>query len=111
MAKLKRGARGERGIPGPPGPAGAMGLAGVDGDRGLMGKPGAIGAAGRTGARGAKGSAGVTPPSGGQGRKRVIAALDRHIENIYGELTAQMKRIARIQSQVDELRDKIRKAL
>ena len=43
--------------------------------------------------------------------RRFIAAVDRHIENIYGELTIQMKRMARIQAQVDDLRDKIRKAL
>lgn len=38
----------------------------------------------------------------------MIKAVDRHIENIYGELTAQVNRIARIQAQVDELREKIR---
>jgi hypothetical protein len=41
----------------------------------------------------------------------LIIAVDRHIENIYGELTAQMTRMARIQAQVDELRAKIRKIL
>jgi len=39
----------------------------------------------------------------------LIKAVDRHIENIYGELTAQLNRLARIQSQVDELREKIRR--
>jgi collagen triple helix repeat protein len=111
MAKLKQGARGERGIPGPPGPPG---VSGSDGTRGLTGKAGPVGAAGHTGhtgARGAKGATGSKAPASGKGRKRFIAAVDRHIENIYGELTVQMKRMARIQLQVDELRDKIRKAL
>ena len=111
MAKLKQGLRGERGIPGPPGPPG---ISGSDGTRGLTGKAGPVGAAGHTGhtgARGAKGAAGSKAPASGKGRKRFIAAVDRHIENIYGELTVQMKRMARIQLQVDELRDKIRKAL
>ena len=108
MAKLKQGARGERGIPGPPGPPG---VSGSDGTRGLTGKAGPVGAAGHTGARGAKGATGPKAPATGKGRKRFIAAVDRHIENIYGELTVQMKRMARIQLQVDELRDKIRKAL
>jgi hypothetical protein len=35
--------------------------------------------------------------------------VDRHIENIYGELTTQLNRLGRIQTQVDELREKIRK--
>jgi len=108
MAKLKQGARGERGIPGPPGPPG---VSGSDGSRGLTGKAGPVGATGHTGARGAKGATGSKAPASGKGRQRFIAAVDRHIENIYGELTVQMKRMARIQSQVDELRDKIRKAL
>jgi collagen triple helix repeat protein len=108
MAKLKQGARGERGIPGPPGPPG---VSGSDGTRGLTGKAGPVGAAGHTGARGAKGATGSKAPATGKGRKRFIAAVDRHIENIYGELTVQMKRMARIQLQVDELREKIRKAL
>jgi hypothetical protein len=108
MARLKQGARGERGIPGPPGPAGS---AGSPGDRGLTGKAGPEGAAGPAGTRGAKGSTGSGAPSSGKGRQRFIAAVDRHIENIHGELTIQMKRMAKIQSQVDDLRDKIRKAL
>jgi hypothetical protein len=108
MAKLKQGARGEQGIPGPPGPTG---LSGSDGSRGLTGKAGPAGAAGHTGARGAKGATGSKAPASAKGRQRFIAAVDRHIENIYGELTVQMKRMARIQSQVDELRDKIRRAL
>lgn len=108
MAMLRKGARGERGIPGPPGPPG---LSGSDGGRGLTGKAGPVGAAGHTGARGAKGATGSKAPGSVKGRRRFIAAVDRHIENIYGELTVQMKRMAKIQAEVDELRDKIRKAL
>ena len=108
MAKQKRGARGERGIPGPPGPAGATGS---EGGRGLTGKAGPIGAAGHvgaTGAKGKKGAPGSKAPSNSKGRRRLIAAVDRHIENIYGELTVQMRRMARIQAQIDELREKVR---
>jgi hypothetical protein len=111
MAKQQRGARGERGIPGPPGPAGATGSVG---HTGLTGKVGPVGAAGHIGAKGAQGRKGATgskAPSSVKGRQRLIAAVDHHIENIYGELSLQMKRMARIQAQVDELRDKIRKAL
>jgi hypothetical protein len=108
MSKPRRGARGAKGIPGPPGPAGKTG---AHGDQGRTGEPGRAGAPGHVGARGAKGPAGSTKAGAGTGRRRLIAAVDRHIENIYTELTTQMKRIARIQSQVDELRDKIRNAL
>ena len=110
MAKQQPG-RGERGVPGPPGPAGATGAVG---ERGQTGKAGAVGAAGRAGAKGAQGAKGATgskAPSSAKGRQRLIAAVDRHIENIYGELTLQMRRMARIQAQVDELREKIRRAL
>ena len=86
-------------------------MSGSDGSRGLRGKTGRVGAAGHIGARGAKGATGSKAPRGGKSRKRFIAAVDRHIENIYGELTVQMKRMARIQLQVDDLREKIRKAL
>jgi hypothetical protein len=84
------------------GPAGPPGKSGAAGERGPMGR------AGRAGAPGAKGAPfGVS----GKQRKRFVAAVDRHIENIYTELSVQMKRIARVQAQVDELRDKIRQAL
>jgi hypothetical protein len=58
-----------------------------------------------------KGATGSHSPSNAKGRQRLIAAVDHHIENIYGELSLQMKRMARIQAQVDELREKIRAAL
>jgi uncharacterized sporulation protein YeaH/YhbH (DUF444 family) len=70
-----------------------------------------MGKAGRVGAAGARGERGAASTAARQGRKRFIAAVDRHIENIYTELSAQMKRMARIQGQVDELRDKIKQAL
>jgi hypothetical protein len=105
MAKQERGLRGERGIPGPPGPAGS------DGVQGITGKAGHAGARGPSGARGAKGLTGdhARPVTDALARKRLVATVDRHIENIYGELTAQIKRLAKLQSQIDELRAKIRR--
>ena len=38
----------------------------------------------------------------------MIKAVDRHIENIYGELTAQLNRLMKLQAHVDELREKLR---
>lgn len=98
MAKKTQGRRGKRGAAGPRGPAGKVG------------KGGRAGATGRIGARGptgAKGSASRTP--GGKGRTRLLVSVERHIENIYGELTVQMQRLAKLQAQVDELRAKIKR--
>lgn len=95
MAKLTQGARGQRGIPGPPGPRGSAGATGHSGARG---------AKGAKGARGPK-----TRPPGLKGRQRLLLSVERHIENIYGELTVQMQRLAKLQAQVDELRAKIRR--
>jgi chaperonin cofactor prefoldin len=69
-----------------------------------------VGAAGHAGPRGAQGTAGTKAVTG-KGRQRLIAAVDRHIENIYTELSTQMKRMSKIQSQIDELREKLRRAL
>lgn len=56
--------------------------------------------AGRKGAQAGTASA--------KSRKRLIKAVDRHIENIYGELTAQLNRLMKLQAHVDELREKVR---
>src|SRR3954463_7189748 len=99
MAKSKeRGQRGERGIPGPPGPSGPTGKTG---DKGEMGLPGTHGE------RGATGSAGA--PASAKGRQEVLRALDRHIDNIYGELTTHVSRIARLQKDIEEVRATIKK--
>lgn len=109
MAKQKEGPRGQRGIPGPPGPRGSAGSAG---HQGPAGKTGRVGATGRSGVRGKKGATGsTTRHPGGKARSRLVASVERHIENIYAELTAQMLRMAKIQAQVDELRAKFRKAI
>lgn len=109
MPKQNKGPRGARGIPGPPGPRGS---AGSDGHQGPAGKVGPVGAVGRSGARGPKGAKGLTRADpGATGRRRLILAVERHIENIYAELTVQMQRMAKIQAQVDDLRAKLRKAI
>ena len=98
MAKSKqRGRRGERGIPGPPGPAGPVGKTGHIGHGGTRGPKGA---------KGAKGSTVVSATS--KGRQAVLHALDRHIDNIYGELTNHMTRITKLQREIDEVRAKIK---
>jgi hypothetical protein len=106
MAKGKQGTRGDRGlqgIPGPPGPQGEKGRTGSGGARGQIGRTGP------TGRRGAAGRKGAEAPTGGpKSRQRLIKAVDRHIENIYGELTSQLNRLMRLQAHVDDLREKVR---
>ena len=96
-----KGLRGKQGVPGPPGPAGPEGKAGKSGERGTTG------AAGSRGAPGAPGPAIAEPAD----RRRLARDINGHLEDIYGELNIQMKRMAQIQMQVDELRTKVRKLL
>lgn len=105
MAKQTKGPRGYRGIPGPPGPRGSDGL---DGDQGPTGRSGPAGAAGRTGARGMTGAKGSATGTSDKARRHVLRSVEQHIDNIYVELTAQMRRMAKLQEQVDELRAKLR---
>ena len=108
MAKPTKGARGARGIPGPPGPRGAAGSVGHQGPTGHAGRSGAPG---RTGARGQAGKGAPVPSGDAKKRRVLLASVDRHIENIYGELTVQMKRMAKLQAQIDELRYQVKRIL
>jgi hypothetical protein len=65
-----------------------------------------MGHTGHRGGTGPKGADAKAPSA--KGRQRLIKAVDKHIENIYRELDTQLTRLARIQTQIDELRDKLR---
>ena len=91
MAKQKRG---PRGIPGPRGPAGPPG------------KTGHIGPVGHEGPRGPEAS--VATPTTSKARNQLLHAVDRHIDNIYSELTVHMRHITRLQAEVDEVRAKVK---
>jgi hypothetical protein len=101
--KKSRGPRGERGIAGPSGPPGSVG------PRGEAGAPGKTGATGPTGARGAPGALGAA----GLGRAdpKELASIHAHIDAIYHELKVQMKRMAQMQVQVDEVRTKLQRMM
>jgi hypothetical protein len=91
---MSRGPRGERGMPGPPGPAGPMG------------------AAGKTGAKGARGPVGrvsAAAASRQNDRLEILALVEGQIDDIYKELDLQMKRMANLQVQIDDVRAKLRK--
>jgi len=114
MAKRQRRTPTRQGIPGPPGPPGPPGARGAQGKvglRGATGKRGRRGAKGLTGRTGAKGKAGKKGDTGEEPPKRV-KLLDRvqvHIDRIDHELQVQLKRMAQIQREVDELRESFRK--
>ena len=76
------------------------------------------GAAGQAGAKGDQGSTGATGPTGASGavgpltlrdRNDVLAALHDQIEHIYHELDIQLKRMAQIQAELDNVRETVRR--
>lgn len=90
MATRKRvGTRGPMGPPGPPG------------------ERGPTGPSGRRGAKGARGPNAVLAPDADA--RDLIKALDSQVDGIYKELTLQMNRMARIQSQLEDVRAAIRR--
>ena len=99
-----------KGAHGPRGPHGPRGLHGPPGPRG---KQGTAGSRGRTGRRGDKGPTGASEAAAtGQSNRadsvELLSVVESQIEDIYRELDVQMKRIAQLQQQVDDLRVKLR---
>lgn len=88
---------------GPPGPAGKVGPTGA---RGI------IGPAGKAGPAGARGKVGFVGPEGPlltrSARTELLDGVEGHIEEIRHELIGHIKRMARLQEQVDEVRLAIR---
>lgn len=104
----QQGRRGKRGIKGAPGRVGRAGRTGLHGAAGSPGKTGATGLTGLTGKRGAAGAAGAA------GVSRTVAAphlalssIHKQIENVYRALDIQMKRMAQVQAELDDVRDKL----
>jgi hypothetical protein len=118
-AKVKRrrknqvGARGLPGPPGPPGLAGVQGETGSQGIQGLRGKTGLKGKEGAAGPAGQKGREGAIGPAGRVGTLKDVAKqvhyIDRSIENIYNEMGAHITRMTQLQSELDSLRDIVRR--
>src|SRR5687768_10813593 len=97
MASKKQGRAGARGLTGPPGPPGPTG------ERGATGHTGPRGA---TGPR-AKGPLGALTSDADT--RQLISALDAQVEGIYKEMSIQMNRMSRVQSQLDDVRSAIRR--
>lgn len=91
MTKKRRASRGPRGQQGARGPRGTRGPRGVQGLVGLRGKMGP------PGERGVKGVSG--PPR----RDDALEAMQEQIHDVYRQLDIQLKRMAQLQQQMDEL--------
>jgi hypothetical protein len=112
MSKSKlRGRRGERWIPGPPGPLGPSGAVGKHGLVGARGKTGASGTNGATGARGATGAIGEAGAARVPPKSHALAEVHDQIEHIYHELDVQMKRMAQLQAELDQVRATLRRLM
>lgn len=95
----QRGPRGERGMTGPPGPRGKQGMIGPTGKSGV----GPRGAMGPTGPSGKNGSGTLRAAD----RREVLSLVQGQIQEVSLELGVQVKRIQRLQSDLDELRENI----
>ena len=113
----QQGARGKRGAQGATGRVGKTGRKGLHGEAGSKGKhglKGKTGARGSTGLKGATGSAGRRGHAGTPGQSRtltipsiVLTNLQKQIERIYTELEVQMKRMAQVQAELDQVREQV----
>ena len=100
------------GPPGPPGPSGPKGDTGKTGFRGLSGKTGlrgARGVAGKTGVTGATGTAGARGAQGREPawRRQLLQEVQQQLDRVDHELDIQLKRMAQIQQELDQLRTKV----
>jgi archaellum component FlaC len=74
------------------------------GAKGSLGKTGRKGAAGKTGAKGAQGREPLW-------RRRLLEQVDEQITRVDRELGIQLKRIAQIQQELDELRSNVQRLM
>jgi hypothetical protein len=80
------------------GPKGSAGVSGSDGAKGLTGPKGRTGL---TGKRGAEGDAALPQPA--------VTGLHKQINSIYQELDIQLRRMAQIQAELNDVRGKLQK--
>ena len=96
------GTRGRQGKRGPRGKAGAQGLRGQKGPRGVKGLPGRRGKIGATGTRGEQGLDGSAPV------REMVAAVEERFTDVYHQLDLQLRRMAQLQQELDELKVQVR---
>lgn len=95
MAKTDRVVRSKKGSPGKRGSQGARGPTGAKGRRGDSGKPGA------------KGLRGLRGPLH---QDDVLERVVTHFDDVYQQLSGHLKRIARMQHEIDELSATVHRA-
>lgn len=98
----QQGPRGRRGVQGMPGRAGRAGATGVHGATGLKGATGATGLTGRRGAVGA-----TARPRAIVASHLALGGIHKQLENVYKALDIQIKRMAQVQAELDEIREKL----
>ena len=76
--------------------------------RGKIGPAGAKGATGATGVGGARGEAG---PVGPDNHLNVLVSVHDQIDRIHHELDVQMKRMAQLQAELDEVRATLKRLM
>src|SRR6266851_2712030 len=82
------------------------------GSRGPRGPRGPAGDRGHSGHRGARGPQGEPGPAGPSVKgSDVLEIVERQIDDIHRDLDVQMRRIAQIQNQMDELRAMLHRVL
>ena len=86
------------------GKPGRAGLRGASGSRGVAGVKGATGLTGKRGAVGA-----TRLPWSGNASAFALTGIHKQIENIYNDLNIQMKRMAQVQAELDEVRAKLQR--
>ena len=96
---------GQRAVPGPRGPAGKTGK------RGRPGRTGKTGARGVKGARGSTGQTGVQGDDPASAHAQALTVVHEQIATIYNHIEIQLKRMAAIQAEVDELRDTVNRLM
>jgi hypothetical protein len=89
------------------------GRRGIMGPRGKVGKAGRVGSKGSTGSKGAtgkRGAVGAIGPSRGVGpvnHQNMLSGIYQQLEGIHGELEVQMKRMAQLQTEVNDVRERL----
>jgi hypothetical protein len=89
---------------------GSRGAVGDKGPKGLPGPQGPRGAAGGLGPRGKTGAAGKRGPKGIAGpheQNRALEVVEERFGDVFRQLDIQLRRIAQMQVQLDELARKI----
>jgi hypothetical protein len=80
------------------------------GPRGKVGKAGRVGSKGSKGATGKRGAVGAIGPARGVGpvnHQNMLSGIYKQLEGIHGELDVQMKRMAQLQTEVNDVRERL----